>query len=74
MAFQLSEAGPSDLNEIIGVLLLAFKNDEIWKYMTLNVTSEDEHDWVMAVFGERYQLPDISCYKIIEVATGYCEK
>lgn len=68
--FKLIEAPLSDSDEMWRLCEIAFADDEIWKAAFSNVKEEDIHPWVMAVFTPRWNLPDISFYKIVEESSG----
>jgi len=71
MTFKLLDAGAEDVDELATLLLLAFEDDEVLKIILRDVTPEDAHAWAVAVFGQRYLLPDIQLYKVIQESTGY---
>jgi hypothetical protein len=68
--FKLSEAELSDSEEIWRMCQDAFVEDELWQTVFKNCKKEDIHPWVMNVFPHRWNLPDITFYKITEEATG----
>jgi hypothetical protein len=69
--FTLSEAPLSDSDEIWQLCEDAFVEDEIWQAVFSKCNKKDIHPWVMNVFTHRWNLPDITFYKITEESTGY---
>src|SRR6266498_261539 len=70
MAFELSQAVPADVDDMMYIVSAGWKDDGIWKYMMLDVTPEDEHAYLIEFFGYWFKLPNRVFYKITEVATG----
>jgi hypothetical protein len=69
--FKLSEGDISDSDEIWQLCEDAFGDDEIWQVVFKGCKKEDIHLWVMSVLSPRWNLPDITLYKIVEESTGY---
>jgi hypothetical protein len=69
--FKLIEGNDGNLDEIVQVMVDAFKEDGIWKAAFKNCKKEDIHSWAMNVFPRRWKLPDITLYTITEESTGY---
>ena len=69
--FKLSEAPLSDSDALWRLCEIAFADDEIWRATFSACDLEDVHRWVMEVFPPRWNLPDITTYKITEESTGY---
>jgi len=70
--FTLSEGSLADSNsdEIWRLLEDAYENDEVWQVAFKECKKEDIHPWVMNTFTPRWNLPDITFYKITEESTG----
>ena len=69
--FKLSEGTLADSDEIWRVCEDAFEKDDIWQAAVKGCKKEDIHPWVMSIFTPRWNLPDITFYKITEESTGY---
>jgi hypothetical protein len=68
--FELGDAVESDLDAIIHILVTAMVQDEVFRYTNADVSYDDKFAFFRAYFGERYALPDTTCFKITEKATG----
>ncbi|RFU29234.1 hypothetical protein B7463_g7081, partial [Scytalidium lignicola] len=68
--FKFMEADLSDMDEIWTVAEEAFETDAIWELPFKNCKKEDIPPWIMSNFAPRWSLPDITIYKIIEIASG----
>ncbi|KAH8821878.1 hypothetical protein F5884DRAFT_746165 [Xylogone sp. PMI_703] len=68
--FTLTEADPSDIDEIFRLTEEAFADDEIWNATFKHCTKDDIHQWTMSVLAPRWIFPDITIYNITEVASG----
>ena len=69
--FKLSEGTGTDSDEIWQLCEEAFGEDEFWKFVCLDCKKEDMHPWIMNFFSPRWNLPDVTIYKITEESTGY---
>ena len=69
--FKFSEGTLADSDEIWRVCEDAFEEDDIWKAAVKGCKKEDIHPWVKSNFAPRWNLPDITIYKITEESTGY---
>ncbi len=68
--FKLTEAPPSDMDEMWALCEEAYASDAIWKVVFKDCPKEQIHPWIMSIFPHRWSLPDITFYKITELATG----
>ena len=69
--FTLSIAPPSEIEEVFRCLARAFKKDDLFQAALGKCDPEDIHQFFMKNLAPRWCFPDISIYKISEVATGY---
>lgn len=69
--FKLSEGTLSDSDEMWQLCEDAFEEDDIWQAVFKGCKKEVIHPWVMSIFPHRWNLPDITFYKITEESTGY---
>ena len=69
--FKLSEGKKADSDEIWQLCEDAYEEDAIWQVVFKACKKEDILPWVMSVFAHRWDLPDITFYKIVEESTGY---
>lgn len=69
MEFEIAEASLNEASDLVSIHCAAWKNDDIWRPLMLDVTSSDEHDWLVKGFEQRNSLPDRKIYKIIDCAT-----
>jgi hypothetical protein len=69
--FALSEAPPSEVEEIFRVMERAFSSDEVYGEAIRKCDPEETHQWLMKYLAPRWTFPDITMYKVTEVATGY---
>jgi hypothetical protein len=68
--FTLSEALPSEIDEIFHILERAYGTDGNWVEIFKEVNPDEIHQYLMTYLSPRWTLPDITIYKITEVATG----
>ena len=71
LGFKLSEGTLTDSDEMWRLCQEAYEEDEIWQAAFRGCEKEDVHSWVMKTFTHRWNLPDITFYKITEESTGY---
>lgn len=71
--FELTEADPSDIEEIFRLLEVAFEDDEVWKSVFKNCAKHDIHPWIMSELAPRWSFPDITIYKTTEIASRFVE-
>lgn len=69
--FKLSEGDFSGSDEIWRLCEEAFAEDEICQAVFGGCKKEDIHHWVVNIFTQRWKLPDITFYKIVDESTGY---
>jgi macrodomain Ter protein organizer (MatP/YcbG family) len=68
--FEISIAKDEEMDGVMRLIEKAFGNDEIWKYTTEHCDPEEVHEWIMTNLTQRWLMPDITTYKVTEVATG----
>ena len=69
--FKLSEGNFGNSDEIWQLFEDAFKEDVVWELVFKNCKKEDIHSWAMNRYRDRWSLPDMTFYVIIEESTGY---
>ena len=69
--FKLSEGTKADSDEIWQLCEDAFAEDPVWQAVFKDCKKEDIHSWTMMVFPYRWNLPDITFYKIVEESSGH---
>ncbi|RDL37875.1 uncharacterized protein BP5553_05308 [Venustampulla echinocandica] len=68
--FTLCEASPDQMDEVMRVMEVAYRNDGIWKFVRENCDDEELHEWVMKWLAPRWTMPDITTYIITEKSSG----
>ncbi|KAI6249581.1 hypothetical protein HI914_01721 [Erysiphe necator] len=69
--FEISVTSKTDSIDIWRVFIEAFGNDEIWQCVVRNVVNPNEIiPWLCKNFASRWEMPDVTIYKITETATG----
>jgi len=68
-SFEITEASLLDTPVLVSIHCAAWKNNDIWRPLMLDVTSSDEHDWLVRAWRQRNSLPDRKVYKITDRAT-----
>lgn len=69
MELEITEASLLDTPDLVSIHCAAWKNNDIWRSLMLDVASSDEHDWLVRGFAQRNNLPDRKVYKITDHAT-----
>jgi hypothetical protein len=69
--FTLSETTEAEMEEVMIVTQLAMANDAVWGTAFAGCGDEDIHKFVMDILVPRWNMPDITTYKIVEKDTGY---
>ncbi|RKF53666.1 hypothetical protein OnM2_103037 [Erysiphe neolycopersici] len=69
--FNISVASKDDITDIWRVFLEAYGKDEIWDGVVQNVVNpKDILPWLCLHFASRWEMPDVTTYKITEIASG----
>lgn len=68
--FELVEANASDTDEIINLMVLAYEDDEMWKYTFQKVPYYGRFRFFYEYNSARNMMEDVTCFKISEKATG----
>jgi len=68
--FKLTEAPHSEIDEIFRCMETAFESDEIWIAIFKDCDKEEIHANVMTNLAPRWLMPDITMYKVTDVASG----
>ncbi|KAL9616041.1 MAG: hypothetical protein Q9160_009042 [Pyrenula sp. 1 TL-2023] len=68
--FSLGEGTPSDLSDMMTIVLLGWTDDGMWKPMTRNVSFEAQHEYLTRHFGKRFSLPGYPFVVVRENESG----
>lgn len=69
--FQFSEAQKNEIPELFSVWNDAFVDYEVGKVIFKESNLKEILPWLVETFGPRWQMDDISMWKITEASTGW---
>ena len=68
--FEFSEASKDDIPELFSLLDRAMGDFEAWKIVFKNTDSSEILPWLLKTNGPRFEMDDITTWKIIEKSSG----
>ncbi|KAL9108712.1 MAG: hypothetical protein Q9227_006508 [Pyrenula ochraceoflavens] len=70
MTSEIDEGRREDLDDMMSLVIMGWKEDGMWKPMMKDVTPEDERGWISAHFGKRFDLPNFPFLVIREKSSN----